>query len=391
MVAGRFGISMISELRKINGDLADFLYTQSTVPLLLVDPQQCITDCNAAFLKLFSLAEKPLGAPLADFLTTESGGALFEAGHQEFVCNLKSGVRGVLTAQRLPVAGGLLLWCERLLQSNNQVVEQMSFLNNEFIAMQRELDKKNYHLNRVQLELKEKVIKLQAKNAEFEQFVYSVSHDLRSPLVTVKTFLGYLEKDLAEVNRERLAQDIQYIHSAADKMKLLLDELLEFSRIGRVESSPVQVSLKELLEMVLGQLAGVIRERSVEIHLPDTELILFGDLPRLHQIWQNLIENAIKYSRDDVSPRIETGWQQMNAETVFFVQDNGIGIDQRHLGTVFGVFEKLDPRSPGAGLGLSIVQRIVEMYGGRIWVESDGDGQGSCFRFTLPGALKGLP
>jgi PAS domain S-box-containing protein len=230
---------------------------------------------------------------------------------------------------------------------------------------------------------------LRKKSAEIEQIMYSVSHDLRSPLVTVKAFMGYLENDLAEGNREKLAQDIQYIHGAADKMKLLLDELLEFSRIGRVEAAPVDVTFGELLDEVLSSLAGTIAEKSVDILLPDSGLIIYGDRLRLCQLWQNLIENAIKYSRDDIRPCIETGWQQMNEETVFFVRDNGIGIDPRHLGKVFGVFEKLDPRSPGAGLGLTMVLRIVEMYGGRVWVESEGVGTGSCFCFTLPGALKG--
>jgi PAS domain S-box-containing protein len=229
---------------------------------------------------------------------------------------------------------------------------------------------------------------LRVKTAEIEQFIYTVSHDLRSPLVTVKTFMGYVEKDLAEGNREQLAQDMVYINGAADKMKLLLDELLEFSRIGRIEAAPAEVLLGELLDDVLGTLAGTITERSVDFRLPAPGLMLCADLSRLRQLWQNLIENAIKYSRDDVSPRIEIGWRLVNAETVFSVRDNGIGIDPLYHSKIFGIFEKLEPKSPGAGLGLTMVQRIVERYGGRIWVESEGEGKGSCFRFTLPWAVK---
>jgi len=228
---------------------------------------------------------------------------------------------------------------------------------------------------------------LRKKNVEIEQFIYTVSHDLRSPLVTVKTFMGYLEKDLAEGNREQLAQDIQFIHGAADKMKLLLDELLELSRIGRIETSSVRVSLKEILSETLEVLAGVISERTVDIRLPDTDLVLFGDRPRLCQIWQNLVENAIRYSHDDTIPRIQAGIQQVDGETIFSVRDNGRGIDPKYHRKIFGIFEKLDPKSPGAGLGLSMVQRIVEKCGGRIWVESEGIDTGSCFFFTLPGVL----
>jgi len=224
---------------------------------------------------------------------------------------------------------------------------------------------------------------LNKKNAENEQFIYTVSHDLRSPLVTVKTFLGYLEKDMAENNRDRVAQDLQFIHGAADKMKLLLDELLEMSRITRVVTPPVYIALSKVVDEALNSLAGIISERKVAIHLQKTDLMLFGDRPRLCQIWQNLIENAIKYSRDDTTPRIEIGVRQENSETVFFVKDNGIGIDQQYRQKIFGIFEKLDPGSPGAGLGLSMVQRIIETFDGKIWVESDGIGTGSCFYFTL--------
>ena len=225
---------------------------------------------------------------------------------------------------------------------------------------------------------------LQRKNIEIEQFMYTVSHDLRSPLVTVKTFMGYLEKNLAEGNREELAQDIHFIKSASNKMELLLNELMEFSRIGRIETPPVTVSLLEVLNETLETLAGAIKKRTFEVHLPDTDVTLYGDRPRLCQLWQNLIENAIKYSRDDSTRCIELGWQQVSAETVFFVRDNGVGIDPQYHSKIFGIFEKLDPKSPGAGLGLSMVQRIVEKCDGRIWVESGGSGKGSCFFFTLP-------
>jgi PAS domain S-box-containing protein len=228
---------------------------------------------------------------------------------------------------------------------------------------------------------------LHTKNAENEQFIYTVSHDLRSPLVTVKTFMGYLEKDMAEGNQEHITEDIQFIHSAADKMKLLLDELLEMSRLDHVEALPVRVSLLEVLTDVLVTLAGVINERKVDILLPDTELMLYGDRPRLCQIWQNLIENAIKYSQDNSIPRIELGVRQMSGETVFFVKDNGIGIDPKYHSKIFRIFDKLDPKSPGAGLGLSMIQRIVEKCGGRVWVESEGASKGSCFFFTLPYAV----
>jgi PAS domain S-box-containing protein len=229
---------------------------------------------------------------------------------------------------------------------------------------------------------------LQQKNAEIEQFIYTVSHDLRSPLVTVSTFLGYLEQDMAGNNQERIGQDIAFIRGAAEKMKTLLDELLEMSRIGRLETPPVEVSLRVVLAETLINLGGSIREQKVDIRLPAMDLILFGDRLRLCQIWQNLIENALKYSRDGSIPRIDLGLNQDKGETIFYVKDNGIGIAPQYLKKIFGIFEKLDPSSSGAGMGLAMVQRIVEKSGGRIWVESEGVGKGSCFFFTLPRMVK---
>ncbi len=228
---------------------------------------------------------------------------------------------------------------------------------------------------------------LQMKNDDMEQFLYTVSHDLRSPLVTVKAFLGYLEADMKSGNRERVTQDLQFIHSAADKMKLLLDELLELSRVDRVENPPVKTSLIQIAHEVLDVLAGVVDDRKIELCLPGTDVQLFGDRPRFCQIWQNLIENAIKYSHGCDQPRVEIGFRKTAEETEFFVKDNGIGIDPLYQDRIFSMFEKLDPGSPGAGIGLAMVRRIIDKFGGRIWVESGGCNTGSCFCFTLPTAV----
>jgi signal transduction histidine kinase len=138
----------------------------------------------------------------------------------------------------------------------------------------------------------------------------------------------------------------------------------------------------------LKYVAGAISKRGVTVEVKAPPICLFGDRSRLEAVWQNLIENAVKYMGDQPSPRIELGAETQGAETVFFVRDNGMGIDPRYHGKVFGLFEKLDPSSEGTGLGLALVRRILEVYEGRIWLESEGPGQGTCFRFTLPLALK---
>ena len=232
-------------------------------------------------------------------------------------------------------------------------------------------------------------LELKKKNADIEQFIYTVSHDLRSPLVTVKAFLGYLEQDMEEGNRLRFAQDLQYIHAAADKMKLLLDELLELSRIDRSEPVPVQTSLLEIVHEVLDVMAGIINDHNLQVEIPKNDVMLIGDRSRLFQIWQNLVENAVKYRYGNDLPLVRIGACQSDGEMRFYVRDNGIGIEPQYHEQVFNLFEKLDARTPGAGMGLAIVRRVVEKCGGRIWVESAGHGEGTCFWFTLPEAAAG--
>ena len=231
---------------------------------------------------------------------------------------------------------------------------------------------------------------LQNKNAELERFLYTASHDLKSPVVTVRTFLGYLGKDIASGDTGRIEKDIQFIRSATDTMARLLDDLLDISRVGRVVLLPVRVTLQGLVDDALGAVSGRLTSQGVALAVNDPDVIVFGDRVRLAELFQNLIDNAVKFMGDQKEPRIEIGVERRGPETVFFVRDNGGGIDPRYHEKVFGLFEKLDPRADGSGMGLALVKRIVELYGGRIWVESKGTGQGACFYFTLPAAVESI-
>ena len=228
---------------------------------------------------------------------------------------------------------------------------------------------------------------LAEKNLELERFTYTVSHDLKSPLVTVKTFLGYLEQDLLNPDAERIKQDVGYMRGAADKMGHLLDELLNLARVGRKMNPPVRVTFQQVAREAMGLVAGRISTSRAEVVVADAAVILEGDRPRLVEIWQNLVENACKFMGDQAKPRVEIGVEQRGGETVFFVRDNGIGIEPRYHEKVFSLFEKLNPKIEGTGMGLALVKRVVELYKGRIWVESGGLGQGANFLFTLPGAI----
>ncbi|TAL35224.1 MAG: PAS domain S-box protein [Spirochaetes bacterium] len=231
---------------------------------------------------------------------------------------------------------------------------------------------------------------LYEKNAELERFTYSISHDLKSPLVTIKTFLEYLKKDLYRSDSEKIEKDILYMNNAAERMGRLLGEILEMSRVGRVGNPPVRVSFRETVSEALGLVAGQVTKRGVEIQVEDSPAVFFGDRARLVEIWQNLVENAVKFLGDREDPRIEIGVEGDGRDAVFFVRDNGTGIDPRFHEKIFGLFEKLDPKTEGTGLGLALVKKIVETLDGRIVVESAGPGEGACFRFTLPEAMAGI-
>jgi PAS domain S-box-containing protein len=228
------------------------------------------------------------------------------------------------------------------------------------------------------------IAQLKAKNAELERFTYTVSHDLKSPLITIQGFLGFLEQAALAGDVEQVKADIGRISNAASKMQKLLEDLLELSRIGRVVNAPQAVPLGELAHETVGLLTGQLMERGVEVIIAADLPVVYGDRPRLLEVLQNLVENAVKYMGEQPRPRVEIGLRYHDDEPVFFVRDNGIGIEPRYHERVFDLFARLDQKSTGAGVGLAIVKRIVEVHGGRIWVESEGGGRGSTFCFVLP-------
>ena len=229
---------------------------------------------------------------------------------------------------------------------------------------------------------------LELKNAELERFTYTASHDLKSPLITIKGFLGYLREDSKSGNLKRLESDIQRISDAADKMQLLLNDLLELSRIGRMVHKPEPIDLNPMVREVLELLQGRLSHGAIPIRVRVAENlpVIHGDRARLLEVLQNLIDNAGKFMGEQVDPLIEIGQAGNDADglPILFVRDNGIGIDPRFKDRIFGLFDKLDPHSEGTGIGLALVKRILEYHGGKIWVESER-GKGATFFFTLPG------
>jgi PAS domain S-box-containing protein len=236
---------------------------------------------------------------------------------------------------------------------------------------------------RAQAERETLIKRLETANAEMERFIYTVSHDLKSPLITIRGYAGWVEESARTGAMDRLREDVGRISSAAEKMQVLLDELLELSRIGHKPNPPVVTPFADVAREALDLLAGPLRQRGVRTVVEDGLPAVFGDRVRLREVVQNLVDNAVKFMGSQPDPVVRIGARVDEGRPVFFVEDNGIGIEPRFHAKVFGLFEKLDGGSAGSGAGLAIVQRIVELHGGRVWVESDGVGKGARFCFTL--------
>ncbi|HEX5660024.1 MAG TPA: PAS domain S-box protein [Polyangiales bacterium] len=234
-------------------------------------------------------------------------------------------------------------------------------------------------------ERKEREDELTRINDELMRFAYTVSHDLKSPLVTIRSFLGYLKEDLASHDYERVARDIAHMERAAERMGCLLDDVLELSRIGRKVNPPERVELAELVRAASELVAGRMAAAGAELVLLARGIVLWGDRSRLLEVFQNLIDNAVKFAQPGVPPRIVITADRQLGELVIAVRDNGIGIDPRYHHKLFGLFEKLHAQAEGTGIGLALVKRIMEVHGGRVWVESDGEGTGTAVCFVLPG------
>ena len=227
---------------------------------------------------------------------------------------------------------------------------------------------------------------LEYKNEELERFTYTVSHDLKSPLVTINGFIGLLKKDIAENNQKRIDADFNRISDAANIMQNLLDDLLDLSRIGRQDSARVDVAVKSIVDDILNILSVKIKTNNIKIIVDPKLPFINVELVRFKEVYLNLIDNAIKYRRNSVETEIEIGMYESNSndEKVFFVKDNGIGIDPLYHDKIFGLFERLSVDTEGTGVGLAIVKRIIDVHDGRVWVESEGAGKGSIFKFVLP-------
>jgi signal transduction histidine kinase len=270
--------------------------------------------------------------------------------------------------------------------------DEVARLGNSFAKMVARVDESHRQLQQLVDELEVRVqartAALEEANRELEAFSYSVSHDLRAPIRAISAFANILVEDHGSALSADARHCIDIVIKRAKHMGQLIDDLLMFSRLGRQPMTRQAVSMKDICAAAVSELNSVDPTRKVDV--------VIGDMPDanaepalLRQVIANLLQNAIKYTRRQPTARIEFGCQSQDGETVYYVRDNGVGFDMQYADRLFGVFQRLhrDEDFEGTGVGLAIVQRIVNRHGGRVWADAVVNG-GATFFFTLaPGEI----
>ncbi len=259
--------------------------------------------------------------------------------------------------------------------ANRQLTEEVK----KRVKAQRQLGSLNEELERT-------VQNLSVSNRDLQELLRVAAHDLKTPIVTIEGFIGAFREDFGKHITEDGDKYLKYISDATRKMETLINDLLELSRVGRLPETTAEFSFGHLVEEILTNLRPLIHEKGIEIHVQENLPVMRAERKRMVQVMENLLSNAVKYiDTDNPSPKIEVGMQEQNGRHVFYVQDNGIGIDPKYFEKIFQVFQRLPQAKKmddGTGIGLTTAQRIIEHHGGKIWIDSQ-PGKGTTFFFTI--------
>ena len=377
----------IENMRK-SSTYARSLLETSLDPLVTISPEGTITDANNA-------AEYATGVPWSDLVGTDfasyftepekaraSYRRVFDEGHVTdyalAIRHVSGEIRDVLYNASVyrdesgAVAG--------VFAAARDVTERK--------RAEREIAAYHQHLEEVVAERTREIQavnkNLEDANGELETFAYSVSHDLRTPLRAVDGFSRILQEEYGpklDVEGQRI---VGVIRQATNRMAQMIDDILAFSRAGRREVAAGAISMEELVRAALKDLEPALADRNIKL---DMELLpaSHGDASMIQRLWSNLLDNAIKFTRQQPEAVIEIGARTEEGEMVYYVKDNGVGFDMQYANKLFGVFQRLHGQSefPGTGIGLAIVKRIAARHGGRVWAEGKVN-HGATIYFALP-------
>ncbi len=225
---------------------------------------------------------------------------------------------------------------------------------------------------------------LENKTKELEAFVYTVSHDLRTPLISLEGYSEMLSDEFEDELGEEGLHYLDRIKSNVEKMDEFIDDLLELSRVGREEQEKEEVDVGEVVEEVVNDLSSRIEEKGINVKIEEDLPTCLFQRKRLYQIFSNLVSNSCKYIGSPENPKIEIGSEDQESNWLLWVEDNGIGIDEENQKKIFEIFQREErAEEKGTGVGLAIVRKIIESQGGEIWVESE-KGEGSKFFLKIP-------
>jgi light-regulated signal transduction histidine kinase (bacteriophytochrome) len=232
--------------------------------------------------------------------------------------------------------------------------------------------------------LDERTAELERSNTELEQFAYVASHDLQEPLRKVASFTQLLERRYKGQLDERADQYIAFAVDGAKRMQVLINDLLSFSRVGRLTREHVEIGAGELIDQALANLSLAIEESGATVTVAEDMPPVSVDASLLVGVFQNLIGNALKF-RAEQPPHITLSWADAGDEWEFSVADDGIGVEPEYADRIFVIFQRLHAKDayPGTGIGLAMSRKIIEYHGGRIWLDTSV-ASGTVFRFTLP-------
>ncbi len=366
---------------------------QSADGIILADEQGLVIEWNQAQEQITGMMRtQALGKPVWQMLSqifpkerhSSTDQERFKAGTLAFLKTGQSPWMNQLTEEEMERPDGTLRSVQAVMFPIRTAKGLLAGSITRDITERKQAENQIRRLNEeLEQRVVERTAELEAAYKELEAFSYSVSHDLRAPLRAIDGFARILQLEHAPELSPGAMHHLQVIRHSARQMGSLVDGLLAYMRLGRQPLEKHSIAPAELVRQALGSLSSEQEGRQFDISVGELPACR-ADPALLREVWVNLLSNALKFTREREPARIEVGCTERDGEQVYFVKDNGVGLDMQYAGKLFGVFQRLhnDEEYEGAGVGLAIVQRIIHRHGGRVWAESE-PGVGATFYFTL--------